>query len=306
MVGRCCGTADGRAAARPYRVRSRGRAVLPRRRRWTRSSASLPSSVSGVRRRCRAADGHAAACPTNDLPMNLMHAALIGPILRFERQAGANWILPHVKPFLMVILLVPQTMMEPAALEFTDGILRLGVGRRCCAADGRAAARPYRFPHTRERVPAFPVFCKTILPKSDPAFDGELKIIRRTEQMQMIGHQQIIAHQPGRSPVLPNVVKRALNRGLGQPAFALFRANGQKNPIRSAQGKVNASGRRAALQKNAVHIQRMASRQIQGNSAIKAEAKAGRRCRAADGRAAARPCQKQKPRSCAQERGDEN
>jgi hypothetical protein len=129
------------------------------------------------------------------------------------------------------------------------------VGPTCWLA-GRAAARPYRFG-------------ELILPKSNPAFNGEFKITRRTDQMQVIRHQQIIAYQPSRGSVFPDVVERALNGWLSKPAFALFRANGKENPIQSPDGNVYAFGRHTALWEYAVHAVRMASGEIQGNSAIK-------------------------------------
>jgi hypothetical protein len=53
-----------------------------------------------------------------------------------------------------------------------------------------------------------------------------------------------------------------LDGGLNQPAFALLRADGKKNPVRSAHGNVNAFGRCVALWKVIVHDERMASWQL--------------------------------------------
>jgi hypothetical protein len=79
-------------------------------------------------------------------------------------------------------------------------------------------------------------FGKLILPEGDPLLDGELQIARRTKPMEMIGHEQIIAHHPRSCLVLPDFVKRALDGRLRQPWLAFLCANGKKNPIRSTEG----------------------------------------------------------------------
>ena len=60
----------------------------------------------------------------------------------------------------------------------------------------------------------------------------------------MIRHQKIIAHQPRRRRVFPDVVQGALDGSLRQPAFAFLGANGEKDPVRSAERNVNPFGRR--------------------------------------------------------------
>jgi hypothetical protein len=87
---------------------------------------------------------------------------------------------------------------------------------------------------------------EAVFPEAHPAFNRKFQIIRRAEQMQMIGHQEIIAHEPRRCSVLPDAMQSSLNRGLYQPALALLGANREKNPTRSAERNVNAFGRRAA------------------------------------------------------------
>src|SRR6516162_2069942 len=85
----------------------------------------------------------------------------------------------------------------------------------------------------------FQIFDQLVLPKSNPAFDGEFQFMWRAEEMQVIGHEQIIAHQPGHGRVLPDVMKRVLNRGLREPLTAFPGADSEEDPIRSAERSVN-------------------------------------------------------------------
>ena len=80
---------------------------------------------------------------------------------------------------------------------------------------------------------------ESVFPETDPAFDGEFQIVRSAEQMQMIGHQEIIADKPGPCSVLPDFVEHALNRSLRQPTFTLLGAYSEENPIRPAGRNVN-------------------------------------------------------------------
>ena len=141
-----------------------------------------------------------------------MYATEIRPILRSLRQLVAHRILPHVLPLLRIAFAIVQAMVKPATLERPNIRMRLG---------------------------------KLIFPERHPLLDGELQITRRSEQMHVIRHEQIIAHQPGRGIVFPDFVKHALNGCLCQPTLAFLGADSEKNPIRSAKGKVNAFRRRA-------------------------------------------------------------
>ncbi len=168
--------------------------------------------------RCPAASG-AAAPPYREKfavasPMNLMHAAKVRPVLRPRHQPGADRIFPHVLPFLRVTFVSAQPMMKSARLKGP------GAGKR---------------------------FGETIFPEGNPAFDGESQLTRCAEQVQMVGHQQVIAHQPGRRRVFPDIMERTLDGGLSQPASAFVRADGQEKPIRSSQGETNALRRCAAI-----------------------------------------------------------
>ncbi len=122
-------------------------------------------------------------------PTNLMHESEIRPILRARHQSGAHRILPDVLPFLRVALAVTHSMMKYARLK-----------RPCVQM----------------------CFGKAVFPETNPSFDREFQITRRAEEMQVIRHQQVITHDPCGSGVSPDVVQRALNGGLRQPAFTLL------------------------------------------------------------------------------------
>jgi hypothetical protein len=57
--------------------------------------------------------------------------------------------------------------------------------------------------------------------------------------MQVVGHQQIVAHQPCCGGVCPDVMKLALGGRLGEPALAFGGANGKKHPVGTAQRNTN-------------------------------------------------------------------
>src|SRR6185503_17625674 len=129
-----------------------------------------------------------------------MHTSGIWPILRPLHQSRPHRILPDVLPFLAVALAIAQSMMKPTRLK------RSGIGMR---------------------------FGEAVFPEAHPPFDGEFQITRRAEQMQMIWHKQVIAYEPGRGGVVPDVVQRTLHRRLCEPTPALLRADGEEHPVRS-------------------------------------------------------------------------
>jgi len=157
--------------------------------------------------------GGAAAPPQFSIrrKMNLIHAPAIRPILQPRHQSGSHRILANILPLLRVTFAVAQPMMKSAGLKFPC------IGR---------------------------CFRQPVFPETHPAFEGEFQIVRRAEQMQMIRHQQIIAHEPCRRRAFPDVVQGALHGSLRQPAFTFIGANGEKNPVRSAERNANSFGRR--------------------------------------------------------------
>src|SRR5687767_8802016 len=98
-----------------------------------------------------------------------MHTPEIRPIVCTRDQSGPHRIFPDVLPLLRVALAIAHSMMKPARLK--------SVGRRCCAAL------------------IFKTLGGAVFPKRNPAFDGEFQIARSAEEMQVIGHEQIIADE---------------------------------------------------------------------------------------------------------------
>src|SRR2546423_1481742 len=65
-------------------------------------------------------------------------------------------------------------------------------------------------------------------PIGDPFFDGELKIARRAEEMQVIRHKHVRTNQPGIG-ILPGGNKGLLSFLGGQPGRRTSSAHGQKD-----------------------------------------------------------------------------
>ena len=99
-------------------------------------------------------------------PVDIMHAAFVGPVLRASDQSFANGILLYIEPFLRITLAVTQSMMPATRLEVPFGISM------------------------------FPA--KITFPISDPFLNGEGGVARRAKAVQVIRHQEVIADQPCR------------------------------------------------------------------------------------------------------------
>ena len=119
--------------------------------------------------------------------------------------------------------------MKSTRLKFPFG----SVGRCCCNADLSAAL-------------LLQILRQLIFPKSNPTFDGKFQIVWRAEQVEVVGHEQIITHEPRGGGVLPDVLQCALNRSLCQPAFALLGAYGEEYSVWSAERNMDALRRGAA------------------------------------------------------------
>ncbi len=146
-------------------------------------------------------------------PMNFMHAPEVRPILRAFHQFGPHRILADVLPLLRITFPIAQKMMKAAGLKSSRVRMQFG---------------------------------EAVFPETHPTLDGEFQITRCAEQMQVIGHEQVIADEPCGCRAFPDVVQSALHGCLCQPALTFLRANSKKNPIRSAEGNVNPFGRRAS------------------------------------------------------------
>ena len=86
------------------------------------------------------------------------------PILRLSHKPGANRIRPHILPFLRITLILPKPMMKTAGLKF-------------------------------RRVPPREA-SEFSLPECDPGFDLDVIVHRRTEEMDVVWHDDIRADAP--------------------------------------------------------------------------------------------------------------
>ena len=139
-------------------------------------------------------------------PTDFMHAAKVRPVFRSFHQFVPDRIFSDVLPFLRVAFAIAQAMMKAACLKSSRVGMRLG---------------------------------EAVFPKCDPAFDGEIQIARRTEQVQMVGQKQIITDEPGGSLVFPNLMQRTLDGCLCQPTLAFSGADGEEDPVWPADRNVN-------------------------------------------------------------------
>jgi len=100
-------------------------------------------------------------------------------------QALAQRIFSHVRPPLVVLFSVAEPMMKAAALKL-PGLVEMAT-----------AELPF--------------------PKLDPRVDAESEIARRAEQVQVIGHEQVVADEPGRGFLAPDRDERVLHFRLVHP-----------------------------------------------------------------------------------------
>ena len=159
--------------------------------------------------------------------MDFMNATLVRPILWPRDQGLANWVLPHVLPLLSITLLAAETMVKATSLK---------------SAQVRVCAR------------------EPIFPKGNPALDREPQIARRTKQVQMIRHEQVIAHQPGGGCLFPKRVQGSLDDRLRKPALPFVGADGQENPVGTTEGNVDplsGCGSARFVWWNPVHVPRL-------------------------------------------------
>jgi hypothetical protein len=151
------------------------------------------------------------APPTLLRPADVMHTALVGPIVNAHDQSFANRILLHVEPFLRIALAVAQSMMPAPRLKFPTG------------------------------VPMLPA--KLTFPVGDPFFDGELEVTWRAEAMQVVRHHKIIADQPCRC-FQPGLMQQVMNFRVVQPRLTILGGHRQQHPVWPAKLHLNPRSRK--------------------------------------------------------------
>ena len=112
-------------------------------------------------------------------PNQIKNPTLERPIFNPLNQSFPKRIFLNINPLLGIILAVAQPMMPAARLKFP---LRVLVLQR-----------------------------KFSLPISNPGFNRKMQISRRTKQMQMIWHQQIITNEPSRG-LRPCLTQKLMSR----------------------------------------------------------------------------------------------
>ena len=150
---------------------------------------------------------------TSILPAQFMDCSLVGPVPNFLRQPRPHRILLHIKPFLRIALLLSQPMMKSVRLPHPIGM----------------AMR----------------FAESAFPKRNPPFYGERQIARRSEQMQMVRHQNIVSNQPG-GGLTPCSRKHPMRLFASQPVGAILRADRHQDKCRLIEINVNAFRRLVA------------------------------------------------------------
>ncbi len=140
------------------------------------------------------------------LPAQFVDDALIRPFVEILDQALAKRIFSHGGPLVVIFPRVAEPMMETAPLKF-----------------------PRLFQMTAAEL---------ALPKRNPGVDPEPEIARRTKEMQMVGHEQVEAGQPGGSFFAPDRDERGLHRGLVHPGNTVLGIDGEKEDVRLAEKDV--------------------------------------------------------------------
>ena len=103
--------------------------------------------------------------PSLILPRQTIHSSLKQPFIGLFYQAGANGIFTDVSPFLVIIFAASQTRVPEIPLPL--------------AGFGQMKTAQFAFP------------------KQYPSWQGYGQISRRTKQVEVVWHQQIIADEPG-------------------------------------------------------------------------------------------------------------
>jgi len=154
--------------------------------------ARLPSSRDFLPRN-RVRVRRSLTLPGGVSPGECVQHSLVWPTVGILYQSFAQRIFSHVLPFLGVALLPSEAVME---------------GIRLPAAI-RVFMQPMELP----------------FPKCYPFLQRKAHLVLRAEEMHMIGHRQIVSHQP-RLGGLPGFAQRSMDRVVGEPRSSILRANG--------------------------------------------------------------------------------
>jgi len=129
-----------------------------------------------------------------------MNSPLQRPFIKRFYQPMPQRIFANVLELLFVLGVVSDSSMKGSALPFAGPI-------RMCATE-------------------------LVLPKRNPGINPEIQVVWRAEEVDMIGHEEIIPHSPGVCLVSPNAHEIRPN-GCGPKArLAVFGIDGNEEDIR--------------------------------------------------------------------------
>ena len=177
--------------------------------------ARLLTRQCGASKKCCGSRGRSphpsAVCPTGgasvlasrradslSAPSQIEHPAFEWPVLNSLNQPLADGIFLHVNPLLRIVFAVAQPMMPATRLKLP---FRWGERPREPLAFHWWGEHPrellaFHWWGERPREPSL-FQRKFTFPIGNPCFHGEVQIFRRTKQVEMVRHQQIITNKPG-------------------------------------------------------------------------------------------------------------
>ena len=143
-------------------------------------------------------------------PPDIMDTPLKRPLLRVLHQTLAHRILPQILPLLRITLPVPQPVMK--RMRLPPPIL------------------------VRVQLPKLP------LPIRHPIIERILDVVRRGEEMDVVRHDDVIAHQPLRRRQ-PNLLQPLMHEFIRKPQTPICRAKSIPNDVWPSEPDVNAPRR---------------------------------------------------------------
>lgn len=135
------------------------------------------------------------------LPAELVDSPSVRPFLWIVDQPCAHWVLPDIFPFLGAAFLAPHSMMPATGLK-TPVVVLMQPAKR-----------------------AFPV--------GDPLLNRKAAIKGTAETVEMIRHEEVIAHGPA-IRVSPRCIEMCVGFTIGQPFASFERADREKYDGRRA------------------------------------------------------------------------
>ncbi len=151
--------------------------------------------------------------PYRYLPADVVDTPLEWPLGYVLHKAFADWIFSHVLPFFRIALAV-----------------------------AKAVVKRMRLPAPIVMIVQFP---ELPFPISHPIVKGIFQVMWRGEEMNVIGHHNVIAHEPFRCRT-PDLLKPRMHEFVRQPRDSIGRAKGRPHNVRFSEANVHAASRSSA------------------------------------------------------------